>query len=350
MEWSNGRELTHAEDAAGTYDLDYTYDMNGLRTSKEVNGVTHTYIYAGGKLIRETYGDTVMDFVYDRNGYPYALYYNGTKYLYRTNLMGDVLAIIDGDGKITATYNYDAWGKVISAPTSGVGADNPLRYCGYYYDTETGFYYLQSRYYDPEICRFINADAYASTGQDVVGYNMFAYCNNNPINCVDSTGDLAVAASVGTIVAMAAVSGIAGAVSTLATGGTWKDAKKELFLGAAEGAIVTAFPGTIGFFFCFNVIKTWLECINSEVDPLTSVAYGLLSGVGSLGLPETGDDALDVLVAATFGFGETMSLGAINASAQNQARENHYIPSPSVVHLDYSGKSGPVNNRVFLLN
>lgn len=74
-----------------------------------------------------------------------------------------------------AIYEYDAWGKVISA--SGSLADiNPLRYRGYYYDTEIGFYYLQSRYYDPVVCRFINADKYASTGATIVGYNAFAYC------------------------------------------------------------------------------------------------------------------------------------------------------------------------------
>ena len=65
---------------------------------------------------------------------------------------------------------------------------NPLKYRGYYYDTETGFYYLQSRYYDPIVSRFINADSYTSTGQGFLGYNMFAYCGNNPVSRVDASG------------------------------------------------------------------------------------------------------------------------------------------------------------------
>lgn len=86
------------------------------------------------------------------------------------------------------TYEHDAWGKLISS--SGSLADiNLLRYRGYYYDTETGFCYLQSRYYDPVVSRFINADKYASTGDGLLGYNMFAYCSNNPVNYSDPSGE-----------------------------------------------------------------------------------------------------------------------------------------------------------------
>ena len=91
--------------------------------------------------------------------------------------------------KTVATYTYDAWGNVLTA-TGDMAEINPLRYRGYYYDSETGFYYLQSRYYDPTICRFINADGYASTGQGVIGCNMFAYCNNNPAMFLDSSGEM----------------------------------------------------------------------------------------------------------------------------------------------------------------
>jgi len=95
---------------------------------------------------------------------------------------------------IVAYYEYDAWGKIIatnSASTTDYNAinANPLRYRGYIYDTETGFYYLQSRYYDPEICRFINADGYVSTGTGLLGYNMYSYCNNNPVMCTDNLGE-----------------------------------------------------------------------------------------------------------------------------------------------------------------
>ena len=95
---------------------------------------------------------------------------------------GNVVRMEDANGNVLASYSYDTWGKIISA-TGSLAEINPLRYRGYVYDQETGFYYLQSRYYDPAISRFLNADGYAVTGEgDVLGYNMFAYCNNDPIS------------------------------------------------------------------------------------------------------------------------------------------------------------------------
>lgn len=104
-----------------------------------------------------------MDFIYDNQGLPFALNYstnNGssfTTYYYVLNLQGDVVKLVDGSGTSVASYAYDAWGNILSS--SGSKAEiNPLRYRGYYYDTETGFYYVSSRYYDPEIGRFISPD------------------------------------------------------------------------------------------------------------------------------------------------------------------------------------------------
>ncbi len=156
----------------------------------------HSYIYAGGMLLRETItsGNTTrtLDFRYDNVGYPYALIYNNgsttATYYYITNLQGDVMYLVDGNGIQVAAYTYDPYGKILSAYGS-MAEINPLRYRGYYYDAETGFYYLQSRYYDPNTCRFINADSYASTGQSYLGYNMFAYCGNNPVERTDADGE-----------------------------------------------------------------------------------------------------------------------------------------------------------------
>ena len=151
----------------------------------------HTYVYASGKLLRETYGDTTLDFFYSNSGQPYALKHNGTVYYYITNLQGDVMSIVDGTGAVVAEYEYDPYGNILS--TTGTLADtlgviNPLRYRGYVYDQETGLYYLQSRYYDAKVGRFLNVDAYASTGQGIIGHNMFAYALNNVVNRVDSRG------------------------------------------------------------------------------------------------------------------------------------------------------------------
>ena len=140
-----------------------------------------------------------MYFQYDTSGTPLGFIYNGTQYLYLTDQMGDVIAITDADGGIIAAYVYDAWGKLLNinyldeenSEHNKIVNANPLRYRGYYYDNETGYYYLQSRYYDPSICRFINADIpeIANISKGVpVGTNSFAYCCNDPVNNVDYLG------------------------------------------------------------------------------------------------------------------------------------------------------------------
>ena len=104
-----------------------------------------------------------------------------------------MIKILTSSGATAAWYEYDAWGNVVSVGGNASIANlNPIRYRGYYYDTETGFYYLNSRYYDPEICRFVNADGYASTGQGLLGNNMFAYCLSDPINHIDPDGEFAI--------------------------------------------------------------------------------------------------------------------------------------------------------------
>ena len=116
---------------------------------------------------------------------------NGTTYYYVTNLQGDVMGLVDTSGNSVASYTYDPYGKVLTA-TGTLAEKNPLRYRGYYYDKESGLYYLQSRYYDPAVRRFINADSYAGTGQGVVGFNMYVYCLNSPCGFVDATGSTCV--------------------------------------------------------------------------------------------------------------------------------------------------------------
>ena len=164
----------------------------------------HDYIYASGQLLRETITTTaadgtvtveVLDFAYDNAGTPYALTYtNGTTsttYYYITNLQGDVMYLGDANGDTAAEYAYDAYGN-ITAASGSMAEINPLRYRGYYYDKESGFYYLQSRYYNPIVKRFLNADALASTGQGFIGHNMFSYCLNNPVNAIDPDGEVSI--------------------------------------------------------------------------------------------------------------------------------------------------------------
>lgn len=166
---------------------------------KTINGVTTYYNTKDGVILSQSDGTNTMYFQYDTNGTPLGFIYNGTQYFYMTNQMGDIIAITESDGNIIAQYVYDEWGKLLNvyivnednAEQVEVANANPLRYRGYYYDTETGYYYLQSRYYDASICRFINADIpeIAEISKSIpTGTNLFAYCNNNPTNNVDPTG------------------------------------------------------------------------------------------------------------------------------------------------------------------
>jgi len=140
-----------------------------------------------------TVGDNVMYFNYDASGVPVSIVYNGTTYYYVTNLQGDIVGIVNQSGNKIVSYTYDAWGNILtttgtSSTATLLAERNPLRYRGYVYDTESRLYYLQSRYYDPEMGRFISADSYTSTGQGILGNNMFAYCGNSPVNGSDPCG------------------------------------------------------------------------------------------------------------------------------------------------------------------
>ena len=146
--------------------------------------------------------------------------YNGTYYYYLRNAQGDVVKLIDKTGSTVVEYTCDSWGKLLS--TSGslaetFGAEQPFRYRGYVYDEETGWYYLQSRYYNPELGRFISADVYLSTGQGVLGYNAYAYCLNNPVNAFDDSGQWSLPNWVK--VAIGAVALVGAIALTVATGG-----------------------------------------------------------------------------------------------------------------------------------
>ena len=168
----NGRELATA--VKGSTSVSYKYGTDGLRTQKTVGSTVYNYYYVDGLLVRQTWGTNYMDFLYDESGSPYSFIYNGTQYYYIKNLQGDVMRIVDTSGAVVANYTYDAWGKVTNSGNI-VGLYNPIRYRGYYYDTDTGFYYLQSRYYDPMVKRFINANG------DFFKLNLYVYCENNPV-------------------------------------------------------------------------------------------------------------------------------------------------------------------------
>ena len=189
--WEHGRQLGIMSNSTETWT--YTYNTVGLRTKRTNGTEVYEYVYTGGQLVQMKVNNFyTFNFTYDASGTPQNISLNGYTYYYVTNIQGDVVGILNEDGVEVVRYGYDAWGNVeILCDDDPISAHNPLLYRGYIYDFETGLYYLQSRYYDPTLGRFLNADALVSTGQGFVGNNMFAYCLNNPSTMADPTGQVA---------------------------------------------------------------------------------------------------------------------------------------------------------------
>lgn len=206
--WQNGRQLAKIVTNDGK-DISYKYNDNGIRTQKIVNNETTDYYLDGDKVIYEKTGENTIYYTYDGEsnliGFKY-IKKNGEEYIYEQyyylrNGQGDITGILDNNLKNVVSYTYDAWGnlksikdangiKVESNDIASIGNINPYRYRGYRYDNETGMYYLQSRYYNTDWDRFINADGIANGNENLIEFNMFAYCANNPVNKFDPSGSI----------------------------------------------------------------------------------------------------------------------------------------------------------------
>ncbi len=187
LTWEKGRQLKSFDGNT------YTYNANGIRTSKTVDGIKHTYTLDGTKILRETWGENTLIPLYDNEDSVCGIDYNGEPYYFIRNLQGDVIAIVDRDSETVARYSYDAWGvpEIKSDLSECLIADiNPFRYRGYYYDSEIGMYYLQSRYYDAGVGRFINGDDAETVEFDtnVLLHNIYTYCKNDVMNISDEGG------------------------------------------------------------------------------------------------------------------------------------------------------------------
>ncbi len=373
FEWARGRLLTNATRADGA-EVSMTYYANGLRASKEIGDASYKYFYStNGNLLQittqlESGEDSDLVFVYDSTGVV-GFTYNGNFYHYVRNTFGDVTDIYQSNNWV-AHYTYDAFGNHTvydprndSYPThsSFIGNLNPIRYRSYFYDTDLGLYYLQSRYYDPQTGRFINADTLDYLEPESVnGLNLYCYCYNNPVSYTDPSGHAAI--SIGLLMAIGAIVGaVIGASASvagqyIANGCSWENFSwgqlaLDTVLGGVSGllsmsplgwgAMVAAnaglgFVGAVGGHLIngsdFSKGSTWLDIVLSTG---LGALVGLIGGPGALnagylnGAKQTAGFIRvagmydDVLTKAVTGYYRTPGIAsnALRLSSQNLVKQ-----------------------------
>jgi RHS repeat-associated protein len=253
-----------------------------------------------------TVDNNTLDFAYDANGAPMTVTYNGTTYYYVTNLQGDVVAILNSAGTAVATYSYEAWGGLLftgGTMEGTLGDLNPLRYRGYVFDNETGLYYLQSRYYNPGMGRFINADNFMATGQGFIGNNPYVYCGNNPVLNYDPSGNFFFAA-------LGAAAGFIGGAVAGALSGQSGHALLETAVHSAVGGAI----GGAGVDAALLIIGS---C--GTAFPAVALAGGVAFMAGGVGNTYTtyassGGKATDAQMIKSFFIGGTANLVSLGTS------------------------------------
>ena len=196
--WS-GRQLVGAVKGNDTFT--FTYNEEGIRTSKTKNGVTTTYYLNGSRIMAEETNGNLTVYLYDESGSPIGMQYHAATageyewevYWYEKNLQGDIVAVYSETGQLLISYKYTAYGTFWMSQSNGgfstQAANNPFTYRGYYFDRDLNLYCLGTRYYDYNTCRFINADVMMSGANGSLdGYNLFVYCFNNPVMLTDEDG------------------------------------------------------------------------------------------------------------------------------------------------------------------
>ena len=349
LTWEKGRQLKTLK-KSGTLSQ-YVYDNDGRRIQKTVGDKVIRFYLDGDKIIaQKEEGGERMDFLYDEKGTPFAFEYQGKMYFYQTSLQGDIIGIVDSEGSQVVVYRYDAWGEVlVSSDASGFGLAqiNPLRYRVYYYDQETGLYYLQTRYYDPKVRRFLNADDASVLTKDpeqLTEKNLYAYCDDNPVMYRDDTGmfdivsgifgavtnvattyfaakvtgqecgvwDLAVAAFAGLVSGMtksslyitlvsAFISGVGTTIGSLAGG---SDIKEALWKGGMT-ALCTAVS--------VNAIAGWKIPVSDVVKNISGTIFGIGNGLVTAG------------VVASFQYRKSSSSSSKKNISQNKRKSNPVV-------------------------
>lgn len=317
LSWTMGRQLASYDD------ITYTYNEDGLRTSKTVNGKTIKYYYDGTRLIQQYDGDNTLHFTYDRDGevigFTHFCLTTGkddpvmTEYFYLKNAQGDIVGITNILGDIKARYTYDPWGRVISIEKNLDKYDrdivemNPLLYRGYVYDRETSLYYLQSRYYDPIVGRFINCDNvnYIGISESERSYNPFAYCENDSVNYGDESGQsIVLAMAIGFGVGVL-ISGCSKLYQNYRLGNRWYNGLAiSMLAGGIGGAIsCVTIPG-VSSWVCATVFgatgNVVTKVILVEIKSISSLKSAVLQGAASGLLGNAAAKCLNKIVAAKF--------------------------------------------------
>ena len=347
LTWGEGRRLKRVSLSWGT--VDFAYDSDGKRVRKTSGGNTTTYYYNGNVLsglVRRAAGSTgvgtTVQFVYDTQGKPFMLRLNGkTDYFYLYNGLGDVTGLVDSSNQVVVRYQYNSWGKVTSTQdTSGVSLAtlNPFRYRKYVHDPETGLYCLGSRYYDPEVGRFVNADdpsTIFAKPQELYSKNLYVYCDNNPIIRKDVQGYFPIPCIVGAVVG-AVVSGFS---YVLSSGGEIDGVElaKSCLVGAVSGALAPLEPVRSikkGYLAVASVINGINTAINTDGDIPTRIVCGIIEGCATMasgyicnkwtGDVELTTKASQVIANAAVGYtvGQTAELAAIGLSAATNSGAN----------------------------
>ncbi len=304
MEWTQGKRLASMNSGDGSNTLIFTYDESGMRLSKLdfAGDKNHKYTIAGDKLTGErceTMDGSVIyttQFIYDSAGEVVSMVYNGVEYYYVRNGQKDIIGLIDGSGNFVVNYTYDSWGKLLKVDgNTELGYRNPLRYRGYIADDETGLYYVGSRYYDPEIGRWISADDVEQLGAEgeLQSYNIFAYCLDNPVNRFDNNGNwslpnwakiaIGVTAIAVGITAAVVTGGAAAAIPALIAG-----AKTAVIAGAisagSSAAVSTVRSISHGESFKESVKKAGKSAVNGFCDGFMwgGIGFGASRTIGAI--------------------------------------------------------------------
>ena len=333
--WVNGSELATA--TKGTNSLSFSYDDNGVRVRKTVNGVDHLYTVNGSQILAEEWGNELLVYLYDANGAPIGMEYRNSTYatgvydlfVFETNMFGDITGIYDADGNKLISYTYDAWGNCqTTLHTDNLsGSDyyaqkNPFRYRGYYYDTELGLYYLNARYYDPNTGRFISADDVSYLGADgkFTSYNLYTYCGNNPIMYADPSGHVAISTLILCGLALVGMGLTIGGVATdnniMTAIGLTMVAVPALISGVGAIATGATYLSIIGGITAFAGIGSGFFATTEYIEAFTGKNW-----IIDLGLSEGWYNGLLLATAAVATLG-TLSCGVLStvgqASAPNQ--------------------------------